>query len=79
MIAFKIHIMNYSAIEHKAFDNYCYCLNENQVLVTLKTGKDIDKVEIVWGDPFDGGVMGGVELHVKLQNAWNLNPTFCGQ
>ena len=50
--------MNYSAIEHKAFDNYCYCLNENQVLVTLKTGKDIDKVEIVWGDPFDGGVMG---------------------
>ena len=50
--------MNYSAIEHKAFDNYCYCLNENQVLVTLKTGKDIDKVEIVWGDPFDGAVMG---------------------
>lgn len=50
--------MNYSAIEHKAFDNYCYCLNEKLVLVTLKTGKDIDKVEIVWGDPFDEGVMG---------------------
>ncbi|MDO4505695.1 MAG: glycoside hydrolase family 13 protein [Spirochaetales bacterium] len=50
--------MNYSAIDHKAFDNYCYCLNENEVRVSLKTGKDIDKVEIVWGDPFDGGVMG---------------------
>ena len=50
--------MNYSAIDHKAYDNYCYCLNENEVCVSLKTGKDIDKVEIVWGDPFDGGVMG---------------------
>nr|WP_318712176.1 glycoside hydrolase family 13 protein [uncultured Treponema sp.] len=50
--------MNYSAIDHKAFDNYCYCLNENEVRLSLKTGKDVDKVELVWGDPFDGGVMG---------------------
>lgn len=61
--------MNYSAIEHKAFDNYCYCLNENEVCVTLKTGKDVDHVEIVWADPFAGGVMGehGVWSGTKTQ------------
>ena len=48
--------MQFSAIEHRSTDNFCYPLNENELMISLKTGSDIRRVFIVYGDPFDGSV-----------------------
>ena len=44
--------MNLSAIYHKSTDNFCYQLNENQLMINLKTGYDITKVYIYFDDPY---------------------------
>ncbi|EPF27828.1 glycoside hydrolase family 13 protein [Treponema medium] len=51
--------MQFSAIEHRSTDNFCYPLNENELMISLKTGSDIRRVFIVYGDPFDGSVTPG--------------------
>lgn len=51
--------MNFSAIDHKPYDNYCYPINENELVIKIKTGYDIDNVELMYGDPFKGGMFGG--------------------
>ena len=48
--------MQFSAIEHRSTDNFCYPLNENELMIGIKTGSDIRRVFIVYGDPFDGSV-----------------------
>ena len=48
--------MQFSAIEHRSTDNFCYPLNENELMIGLKTGSDIQRVFIIYGDPFDGSV-----------------------
>lgn len=52
--------MNTAAIYHQAYDNFCYPLNDNELEINLRTGKDIDKVFLYWADPFEGGRHGGV-------------------
>ena len=54
--------MNFAAVEHRSFDNYCYPLDKDTLSIHIRTGKDIRRVTLVWGDPFDRGLMGG---------AWN--------
>lgn len=44
--------MNYSAIYHRSDENYCYPLDENRLLIMIKTGYDVDKVILYYGDPF---------------------------
>jgi cyclomaltodextrinase / maltogenic alpha-amylase / neopullulanase len=51
--------MNFEAIEHHAFDNYCYPLNKDELEINIRTGRDIKKIFLVWGDPFAGGILGG--------------------
>ena len=51
--------MNLAALQHKAFDNFCYPLDENTLEINLLTAKDVKKVILVYGDPFSGGIMGG--------------------
>ena len=48
--------MQFSAIEHCSTDNFCYPLNENELMIGIKTGSDIRRVFIIYGDPFDGSV-----------------------
>ena len=48
--------MQFSAIEHRSTDNFCYPLNENELMIGIKTGRDIRRVFIIYGDPFDGSV-----------------------
>ena len=48
--------MQFSAIEHRSTDNFCYPLNENELMIGLKTGSDIRRVFIIYGDPFNGSV-----------------------
>ncbi len=51
--------MNLAAVQHYAFDNFCYPLDDNTLEVNILTGKDVEHVFIVSGDPFAGGIMGG--------------------
>ncbi len=51
--------MNISAIEHSAYDTFCYPLNENELEINILTGKDVTEVRLVYGDPFAGSMEGG--------------------
>lgn len=44
--------MERSAVKHHAYDTYCYPLDSNKLRLTIQTGKDIQKVTLIWGDPF---------------------------
>lgn len=44
--------MNLSAISHRSNSAFTYALDNDRVVVTLKTGKDIDKAVIICEDPF---------------------------
>lgn len=50
--------MNLSAIYHRCADNYCYCLDEDTIVISIKTGYDVDSVTLCHGDPFEKGIMG---------------------
>lgn len=53
--------MNTAAFFHKANDNYCYPFNANQLMIRVKTGFDVTQVFLVYGDPFQSGILGGCE------------------
>lgn len=53
--------MEFNAVYHQASDNYCYPLNEDELVINLKTGYDVREVNIFLGDPFDAGILGGGE------------------
>ena len=61
--------MNLSAIYHKSTDNFCYQLNENQLMINLKTGYDITKVYIYFDDPYTFKDVGPKEkwINTKLE------------
>jgi glycosidase len=42
-------------------EQYCYPLDQDNLIINIKTGYDIDKVYIIYGDPYDAGIMGGNE------------------
>ena len=51
--------MNFGAIIHRNADNFCYPLDNDTIQISLKTGYDIEKVNIIYGDPFSAGILGG--------------------
>lgn len=51
--------MKLEAVYHRTSDNYCYPLNEEDLIINLKTGHDVDRVYIYYGDPFENGILGG--------------------
>ena len=53
--------MNFQAVYHRTSDNYCYSLNSEELIVNIKTGFDINRVFIHYGDPFSAGILGGDE------------------
>lgn len=53
--------MEFNAVYHQAFDNYCYPINEDELIINIKTGYDVKKVNIILGDPFEAGILGGAE------------------
>ncbi len=68
--------MNLSAIYHISADNFCYPLDENKLVIKLQTAYDIDKAELVWGDPFNFGLFGGDVswdgTHINMTNVFTL-------
>ena len=53
--------MEFNAVYHQASDNYCYPLNEDELIINIKTGYDIKNVNIILGDHFAAGILGGGE------------------
>lgn len=53
--------MNKSSIYHRTIDNYCYALDSDNLIITIKTGFDICSVSLFFSDPFSGGLMGSNE------------------
>ena len=53
--------MDFNAVYHRANDNYCYPLDEEQLIINIKTGYDVRYVNIIQGDPFKSGILGGGE------------------
>jgi len=53
--------MNLSAIYHRMSEQYCYSLDEDRLIINIKTGYDVDQIYIVYGDPYEAGIMGGAE------------------
>lgn len=68
--------MNLSAVYHISTDNFCYPLNENELVVKLQSDYDVDRVELVWGDPFECGLFGGGAAwegtHLDMTNTLTL-------
>lgn len=53
--------MDFNAVYHRANDNYCYPLDEEQLIINIKTGYDVKYVNLIQGDPFKSGILGGGE------------------
>ena len=53
--------MQVAAIYHRATDQFCYPLNDDELIINLQTGYDVDHVYIHEGDPYLAGIMGGKE------------------
>lgn len=51
--------MNFGCISHRTCDNYCYAIDDETLEINLKTGYDIEEVNLFYSDPFDGGILGG--------------------
>lgn len=51
--------MNLSAIYHRCLDNYCYCLDNDYIIISIQTDYDVKKITLYYGDPFKTGIMGG--------------------
>lgn len=41
--------MDFNAVYHQASDNYCYPLNEDELIINIKTGYDVESVSIIQG------------------------------
>lgn len=53
--------MNFAAVYHRMSDNMCYPLNEDDLIINIKTGYDVKQVFLHYGDPFAAGILGGSE------------------
>lgn len=51
--------MNLSAIYHRCLDNCCYCLDDDTIVLSIRTGYDVSRVTLYHTDPFKVGIMGG--------------------
>lgn len=53
--------MNFAAVYHTAFGHYCYPLNVDEMIVNIKTGTDVTRVWICYGDPYLNGIAGSAQ------------------
>lgn len=53
--------MEFTAVYHKTSEQMSYALDEDRLIVNLKTGYDVKRVFLIHGDPFDAGILGGNE------------------
>lgn len=53
--------MNFAAVYHTASGHYCYPLNVDEMIVNIKTGYDVSRLWICYGDPYLNGIAGSAE------------------
>ena len=53
--------MEFTGVYHKTSEQMSYPLDEDRLIVNLKTGYDVKQVFIHHGDPYDAGILGGSE------------------
>lgn len=58
--------MDLGRVYHRTTGNYCYPLNEEELVIFIKTGYDVDKVYLHYGDPFEQDEKGNWS-HTKLE------------
>ena len=75
--------MNLTAIMHRSATPDCYALNKDQVVLNIRTGKDITAVNLMSDDPYAYGISGDfrwygqptpMELRLELKhcNIWTV-------
>ena len=50
--------MNLSAISHRSLFTDCYARNSKEIVVNIRTGKDITAVNLLAEDPYAYGISG---------------------
>ena len=53
--------MDFTGVYHRPTERMSYSLNESELIVNLKTGYDVKRVFLYYGDPFEAGILGGNE------------------
>lgn len=53
--------MEFTGVFHKTSEQMSYPADENRLIVNLKTGYDVERVFIHYGDPYEAGILGGKE------------------
>ena len=75
--------MNLAAVSHRGFIPDAYALNEEEIVLNLRTGKDVTAVSVIHDDPFAGGATGfaawdgiGDEMRIshrlRHHNIWSI-------
>lgn len=75
--------MNFGSISHRSAFTDCYALNENEVVLNIRTGKDVTAVNLLHEDPYSFGISGNIcwsgkrtamKLHRQLKhnNVWSV-------
>ena len=53
--------MNAAAIYHEARTPLCCALDPETLQITLRTGQEVDRVTLIYADPYEAGIAGGEE------------------
>ena len=53
--------MDFNGVYTRANDNYCYPIDDKRLVISIETGMDVKEVNIIQGDPFAAGILGGGE------------------
>ncbi len=53
--------MEFAGVYHRTSEQMSYPLDEERLVINLKTGHDVKRVFIHHGDPFEAGILGGNE------------------
>ena len=51
--------MEFSGVYHKTSEQMSYALDEDRLIVNIKTGYDVKQIFIHYGDPYEAGILGG--------------------
>lgn len=51
--------MEFTGVYHRTTEQMCYAWSESDLIINLKTGYDVRRVFLYYGDPFEAGILGG--------------------
>ena len=75
--------MDFASIPHRSAYTDCYALNADEIVVNLRTGKDVTAVSLIHNDPYADGCMGmrpwkgypapmAKTWELKYHNIWSI-------